>query len=149
MILTKETFHEQKKFFDLFNNYVDDVSVTQYTERGGKIEDLDKKGFAQYNQALKKNNLNYGSPYMRDAFGKISIAKGRKPCEQPFQRLLITYEGRAAMCCHDWGATHPVGFANNKAFKAKKDYTSVLKQINENKKGFALLFNAKLPKICL
>ena len=146
MILTKETFNEQKKFFELFNDVVDDVSVSQYTERGGEIADLDHAGLAQYNHELKIHNLKFGSPYMRDAFGKIFLAKGRKPCEQPFQRLLVTYEGRVAMCCHDWGATHPVGFANKKAFNNHKDYSSVFESVKKNKKGFKLLANTKMPK---
>ena len=29
--------------------------------------------------------------------------------------VFITYEGRVAMCCYDWGATHPVGYVS-KAF---------------------------------
>ena len=40
MVLTDETFSEQKEYFDLFDNIVDDVSVKQYTERGGKISDI-------------------------------------------------------------------------------------------------------------
>ena len=23
---------------------------------------------------------------------------------------MVTYDGRAGMCCYDWGSTHPVGF---------------------------------------
>ena len=40
MVLTQETHLEQKEFYDLFNDYVDDVSVKQYTERGGDLEYL-------------------------------------------------------------------------------------------------------------
>ena len=35
MVLTKDTRNEQKEFFHLFKNIVDDVSVKQYSERGG------------------------------------------------------------------------------------------------------------------
>ena len=38
--LGTETAEEVENFFDLFDKYVDDVSVNQYTERGGKISDL-------------------------------------------------------------------------------------------------------------
>ena len=34
MVLTKDTRNEQKEFFDLFKDIVDDVSVKQYSERG-------------------------------------------------------------------------------------------------------------------
>ena len=43
---------------------------------------------------------------MIDGNGKIKISKGRKPCNQIFQRLMVTYDGRVAMCCMDWGAQH-------------------------------------------
>ena len=43
MVLTKDTRDEIEDFFDLFSNYVDDVTVTQYTERGGNLEKIPKK----------------------------------------------------------------------------------------------------------
>ena len=69
-----------------------------------------------------------------------------KPCEQPFQRLLVTYEGRVAMCCYDWGASYPVGYTNSMAFNNDKDYEKVINSVNENKKGFELLKNIKRSK---
>ena len=57
----------------------------------------------------------------------------------------MTYEGKVAMCCYDWGASHPVGFASNKAFKNKKDYEKVLDNVKN--KGFELLFGVKIPKV--
>ena len=146
MILTKETFEEQESFFNLFSDYVDDVSISQYTERGGKLSDLNEESLTQYHSQLEKNNLPVGTPYMRDAFNNIKIAKGRKPCEQPFQRLLVTYEGRVAMCCYDWGAKHPIGYSNDKCFDNHKDYDEVLENVKKNKKGFELLKNIKMPK---
>ena len=38
MVLTKDTRNEQNKFFELFKDIVDDVSVKQYSERGGKLK---------------------------------------------------------------------------------------------------------------
>ena len=40
--------------------------------------------------------------------------------KQTFQRLMITYNGRVGMCCHDWGAQHGVGFVSNDAFTNDK-----------------------------
>ena len=37
MVLTNDTFDEQDEYFSLFKDIVDDVSVKQYTERGGKF----------------------------------------------------------------------------------------------------------------
>ena len=146
MILTKDTIKEKDNFFKLFSNHVDDVSLSQYTERGGDIKDLSEKETKEYQKKLKKHNLPQGSNYMRDIFGNVSVSKGRLPCEQPFQRLLITYEGRVAMCCYDWGATHPVGFVDKKTFSNKKDYSEVLDKVKNKQKGFKLLSEVKMPK---
>ena len=83
---------------------------------------------------------------MRDPDGKIFVSKKRKPCEQPYQRLLVTYEGRVAMCCYDWGATHPVGYVSKEAFDNTSVYEDVLKSAQEKKKGFELLSEIKMPK---
>jgi len=40
MVLTEETHEEQDEYFSLFKDIVDDVSVKQYSERGGKISDV-------------------------------------------------------------------------------------------------------------
>ena len=65
---------------------------------------------------------------------------------QILQRLMITYNGRVGMCCHDWGAQHGVGFVNKDAFeKSKKEYLDVKEKIDKKKKGFELLNQAKMP----
>ena len=146
MILTKDTTNEVNEFFNNFAGIVDNVSVNQYTDRGGDINDLNHEDEIKYKKKLKDTNSPYGSNYMKDLDGNISISKGRLPCEQPFQRLLITYEGRVAMCCYDWGATHPVGYVDKKPFNNKKDYEEVLSKVQNKKKGFELLSEVKMPK---
>ena len=86
------------------------------------------------------------TPYMIDGNGKIKISKGRKPCNQIFQRLMVTYDGRVAMCCMDWGAQHCVGYLDQTGFDIKKTLDDLKKKIDNNKKGFELLKNAKYPK---
>ena len=54
MILTEDTHKEKDQFFNLFKNYVDDVSVSQYTERGGKLTDLDEESQSVYYHLLLK-----------------------------------------------------------------------------------------------
>tara|TARA_X000000950_G_scaffold287389_1_gene399471 strand:- start:1351 stop:2694 length:1344 start_codon:yes stop_codon:yes gene_type:complete len=147
MILTKETSKEVDSFFDYFSDYVDDVTTTPYTERGGEISDLNDKERETYSEILKKNNLPEGTHYIKDIFGNIQVSKGRIPCEQPYQRLLVTYEGKVAMCCYDWGAKHPVGFVDKKSFNNQKDYLSVMEQVKKKKKGFELLENIKMPEV--
>ena len=53
MILTDETRKEQDEYFRLFKDIVDEVSVKQYTERGGNLSDLDKK----FDGELKKKKM--------------------------------------------------------------------------------------------
>jgi hypothetical protein len=78
--------------------------------------------------------------------GEIFISKKRKACEQIFQRLMLTYNGRAGMCCHDWGAQHGVGFIDKDAYQNDdKEFLKVKEKIDANKKGFELLKDAKLP----
>ena len=78
---------------------------------------------------------------------EIFISRKRKPCEQIFQRLMVTYNGRVGMCCHDWGAQHGVGFVDKESFeKDQKEFLSIKEKIDKNKKGFELLKEAKIPK---
>ena len=134
MILTKDTTNEVNEFFNNFVGIVDSVSVNHYTERGGDISDLNPEDEIKYKKKLKETNSPYGSNYMKDLDGNISISKERLPCEQPFQRMLITYEGRVSMCCYDWGATHPVGYVDKKTFNNKKDYEEVLSKVQNKKR---------------
>ena len=90
MILTKDTTNEVNEFFNNFVGIVDSVSVNHYTERGGDISDLNPEDEIKYKKKLKETNSPYGSNYMKDLDGNISISKERLPCEQPFQRMLIT-----------------------------------------------------------
>ena len=64
---------------------------------------------------------------------KIFISRKRKPCEQIFQRLMVTYNGRVGMCCHDWGAQHGVGFVDKESFeKDQKEFrVQVFNSIDE------------------
>tara|TARA_B100001057_G_C22867979_1_gene957458 strand:+ start:5847 stop:7208 length:1362 start_codon:yes stop_codon:yes gene_type:complete len=146
MILTKETMNEIDNFFNLFENYVDDVSLSQYTERGGDLEALNELELKKYNEKIIEQKLPKGTPYLKDVFGNIKISKGRKPCEQPFQRLMVSYEGKVAMCCYDWGAKHTIGYTNSKSFNNKKDYTTVFEKAKNREKGFELLDRIVMPK---
>ena len=146
MILTKDSKNEKENFFKLFNNILDDVTVTQYNERGGSINDLSDEEKNKIQDYLSKNNIKENLPYMVNIDGEIFISRRRKPCEQIFQRLMITYNGRVGMCCHDWGAQHGIGFASDKAFKDdKNEFLKVKEKIDTNKKGFELLNQAKIP----
>ncbi len=146
MILTRDSRDEVENFFALFKPIVDEVTITQYNERGGNLEDLSINEKKIVNAYLEENKLPKDTPFMVDFEGNIFISKNRKPCEQIFQRLMLTFDGRVGMCCHDWGAQHGVGFIDSMAFDQSKLTNEVQKKISNNSKGFELLKNAKKPK---
>ena len=146
MILTKDSRNETDNFFKIFSDIIDDVTVTQYNERGGSINDLTDNQQNKLNTFLEKNNLDKTTPYMVNMEGEIFVSRKRKQCEQIFQRLMLTYNGRAGMCCHDWGAQHGVGFYSKEAYENdEKEFKSVEAKIENKTRGFELLKNAKMP----
>jgi len=135
MVLTKETFEEQEEYFSLFKSIVDDVSVKQYTERGGEIKETD----------INTNKIDSSKIYMKNFNGDLFVSEGRLPCEQPFQRMLITYDGRVSMCCYDWGSMHPIGYADKLAIDTgDKEFEKVKEKADKNQKGFEMM-NLKIP----
>ncbi len=146
MILTKDTYDEQDSFFKLFNDFVDEVSVTQYSERGGNFEDLNSKEKIQYSDICERKNLPKGTYFLRESDGKLKVSDSRLPCEQPYQRLLVTYDGRVAMCCYDWGAMHPVGYVSSDSFEdSDADKKIIMDKIIKGSKGFELMSKVKMP----
>ena len=147
MILTEETRKAKDDYFRLFKDIVDDVSVKQYTERGGDLLDLDKN-FENQIKKKKKNLIEkYGedATLLKDSKNGIYISNGRLPCEQPFQRVLTTYDGKVGMCCYDWGATHTVGYLDSLGIRnGQKEYNSVKSKADKKSKGFQMM-NLKLP----
>ncbi len=146
MIMTQDTRNEVDNFYKLFKDIVDDVTVTQYNERGGNLEDLSFSKKKELEDYLRENNLPMNTPYVVNLEGEIFISKKRKACEQLFQRLMITYDGTVGMCCHDWGAQHSIGYINKKAFNTDEVINDLERRINNNDKGFSLLKAAKKPK---
>ena len=147
MILTDETRKVQKEYFNLFKDIVDEVSVKQYTERGGNLSDLDNN----FEEKLKNKKSELVKKYgedavlMKDSKSNIYISNGRLPCEQPFQRLLTTYDGKVGMCCYDWGATHTVGYLDKLGFtNGDKEYQIVKNKADKGSKGFEMM-NLKMP----
>lgn len=146
MILTKEAINEQDEFFELFENVVDDVSVKAYTERGGKVGDLSDSQIRKAQQHVELIDRN--QPMWKDHNGRWFVSKGRLPCEQPFQRLMVTYDGRVSMCCYDWGMSHPVGYVSDRGWlSGDEDYLEVVQSVSAQKKGFAgFMDKVEMPK---
>ena len=146
MILTSETFDQQEAFHALFSDYVDDVSVKAYTERGGALDDLDPEIRSRLGAYLEAHNLPRDTAHWRDMDGNIFVSHGRLACEQPFQRLMVGYDGTVCMCCYDWGNEYPIGFADERAFSSRADYEAVAEKATRRAKGFLPLINVQMPK---
>ena len=149
MILTEDTFSEQDSFFTLFNDYVDSVTVTQYSERGGNIQDLTTEDqIAVRNRA---SELGIDDPsslsYLKQPDGSLLISHKRSPCQQPFQRLLVTYDGRVSMCCYDWGAKYTVGLLDDIShLDPNYDKLPIMEKSRSSSHGFKDLKDIKLPE---
>ena len=148
MVLTEETYPERDDFFALFESCVDQVSVKAYTERGGKISELDAKTRAWLSSEIKHLDLPDNTPVRRDLSGALFVSTGRLPCEQPFQRMLVTYDGRVSMCCYDWGSQYPVGYVSQTAIDTgNTEYLKILDKIATGAKSFELMANATMPEL--
>lgn len=147
MILTEETFHEQDAFFELFYGVVDDISVKAYTERGGKLSDVEPDTLKRIEVALQEKQFDKDTAYWRDRDDNLMVATGRLPCEQPYQRLIVAYDGRVSMCCYDWGNEHPIGYADADAIEAgDKEFEAIVEKASAGAQGFELLSNVVMPK---
>ncbi len=148
MILTDDSFAEQEAFYDLFDDCVDDVNVKQYTERGAGLKDVDAQTQIELRSGLESLGLPEDTPYMRSMTGELFVATGRLPCEQPFQRLLVTYDGRVAMCCYDWGAQHPIGYVDEATIEnGETVYSDIVSNARAGAKGFELLDRVTAPHL--
>lgn len=146
MVLMDSNREEVSSFFEIFEPIVDEVTITPYQERGGNIKDLNKDNFKILKKYLIENKLSQDTPYMIDGEGDLFVSQGRKTCEQIFQRLMITYDGKAGMCCNDWGAQYNIGYLNELAFDSRNEEKKVLNNVKIKKKGFELLKSIRMPK---
>ena len=144
MVMTKTTRNEVGSFFNLFSDIIDDVVVTQYQERGGNLDDVTDEQKNRLQIYEKNNSI---CQYIAKANGDLLVSTDRKTCDQPYQRLMIAYNGQVGMCCHDWGARHCVGYLDKDGIKNyENELNETLKNVKNNKKGFELLKNVEMPE---
>ena len=143
MVITNETKSEINDFFNLFEGYVDDITVTPYQERGGGLDDVDNKVKQKLKNYFIKNNLSLETPYLSQGDDKLFVSESRESCFQPLQRLMVTYNGMVAMCCLDWSAQHCVGYVDELAYQNDIENNKVNEKIQKGQRGFELLKNAK------
>lgn len=142
-IETAENREEVLLFKKIFDGFVDEIVTKQYTERGGGIKELNLNELEEERLSDYPKN----SQLMRKLDGSLYVGVKRLPCDQPFQRMLVTYDGRVGMCCYDWGAKHTVGYCSSHAFtKGIDDLNKTLENAKESKKGFEKLKDIKRPR---
>ena len=147
MVLTEDTFPERDAFFRLFEDCVDGVTVKAYTERGGKISELDGETRERLSDEIARLDLPDDTPVRRDLGGALYVSTGRLPCEQPFQRMLVTYDGRVSMCCYDWGSQYPIGYVDTQAIETgEREYEKILEKVATGAKGFEMMSGAVMPE---
>ena len=140
-VVTQETQSEIQNFKYLFDDIVDDVTTKQYTERGGNLQDLSEQDKVNINEHVSPTDY-----ILKTHEGRYYKSVGRLPCEQPYQRLLVTYDGRVGMCCYDWGARHPVGYVSETAWvHGPSDLEKTLQLSKGDAPAFDLLKNIKQP----
>jgi MoaA/NifB/PqqE/SkfB family radical SAM enzyme len=151
MILIGEAYNETQEFYRLFDGVIDDIMVKAYSERGGKFEELApedrKKVQHHFTHHEKAPELNMSTlEFWKDAEGNIFYATGRLPCQQIYQRLMVSYDGSVHMCCYDWAAEHPVGYVSAMAYEnGMQDYAAVVDSAKRGTKGFKLLSSVVMP----
>lgn len=111
MARTKINFKEVNGFIKYWSTLVDDVRVSDATDRGR------------------------GSVMMVGD----QITTGRRSCPQPFQRLVVAKDGRVSPCCVDWYQKFVAGDANKESLSSiwnneKMRYIRDIQRANEHDK---------------
>ncbi len=82
MVRMKENAHEVERFIEMWKPYVDDIRVSDVSNRGqGDVSPGDQ----------------------------VAVARAR--CPQPWQRMIVSRDGKVLPCCSDWGREWVIGDA--------------------------------------
>ena len=152
MVLTPESRGEVNQFRERFEPVVDDVLIKAYEERGLNLELYDQaqqekiKGKLSARAGREVHNLSDAMIWEKSD-GEFLVANGRLPCQQLYQRLMVSYDGSVYMCCNDWGTEHPVGYVDQAGLdRGMKDYEAVYTRAQQAANGYQLLNNVVMPK---
>lgn len=81
MVRTELNKHQVEDFKKMWQDIADDIRISDVTNRG------------------QGDNLQVGD----------QVSVGRATCPQPWQRMMISTEGKVLMCCSDWFEKYPIG----------------------------------------
>lgn len=150
MIMIDEAYYEAGEFRNLFDGIVDDIVVKAYSERGGRFDELtleDRNKARSYFDSQEGAAVEIdGLEFWKDTEGEVFYATGRLPCQQIYQRLMVSYDGSVHMCCYDWAAEHPVGYVSFTAYEnGMSDYAVVADRARRGRRGYEPLANVTPP----
>jgi MoaA/NifB/PqqE/SkfB family radical SAM enzyme len=151
MVLVPDSMNEIDEFRRLFEPVVDDVLIKAYEERGWGLSLFTKEEQemlrAKLSQRAGRNIKQLPETMIwKKPDGEFLVARGRLPCEQLYQRLMVSYDGSVYMCCNDWGNEHPVGYVDKVGYESgMKDYEAVYARTQKTAKGFELLTQVQMP----
>ncbi|MDP2947538.1 MAG: radical SAM protein [Nanoarchaeota archaeon] len=89
MVRTELNKHQVEDYKKMWQGIADDIRISDVTNRG------------------QGDSLGVGD--------QVSI--GRTCCPQPWQRMMISCEGKVLMCCSDWFEKYPLGDINKNSLK--------------------------------
>jgi radical SAM protein with 4Fe4S-binding SPASM domain len=90
MIKMKTNKDEVKQFIEMWKPFVDEIQINEVTDRG------------------QGDTLNVGD----------RVAVGRRRCPQPWQRMVVSWDGKVMPCCGDWNMKWIIGDAKKESLKA-------------------------------
>lgn len=86
MVRMKENAHEVEQFFEMWKPWVDDIRISDVSNRG-------------------QGNLSVGD----------QVPVGRAQCPQPWQRMIVSRDGTVVPCCSDWHMQWKIGDATKES----------------------------------
>ncbi len=89
MVRMKENAGEVEQFVEMWKPYVDDIRITDVTDRG------------------QGGELAVGD----------QVAVGRQRCPQPWQRMMVSPNGEVVPCCADWHKEWVIGDVKTQSLK--------------------------------
>ena len=98
---TPELLKEADLFLRELGSSCDEIAINPYSDRGLPVT---------FENGIVPPGDELPLLVMKDGLGNDYAAYRRKPCMQPSQRMMVTYDGRVAACCYDWGAQHAMGY---------------------------------------
>ena len=139
---TNELLAQAELYLNVFGDICDELVINPYSERG-----LGLSAENELSKSSSEEDGNYPLLEMITWDQKVHRAYKRKPCAQPFQRMLITYDGRVAACCYDWGAMHPIGYTLcDRAELSVNPNIIVKERADRQRPGYGILGDLNMPE---